>query len=158
MGRDIVTGNQAILEANALNRDLVTWQSLTSIIKSHGADEELVAQLEENMVVLFNDMLTKRKKACEHTEKLLKLQVGDVTFEEISSFKCEIASASLDQLIKAADANIIAALKLQPRIGCQWEKEDASSAWFGKWITFLAIVAGIFAFLSYILIYISATK
>ena len=152
LGRDIASGNMEILEANALNRDLVTWQSLTSIIKSQGADKELVAELEESMTVLSNEMLTRRKKACEHTEKLLKFQVNDVTFEEVSSFNCKIESASLDQLIKAADAYLIAAIKLHPRIGEQGEKERKSSTFIGKLITILAITAGIFSLLSYILI------
>lgn len=152
LGGDIVSGNMEIVEANALNRDLVTWESLISIIKSHGADEGLVIQLEENMKALSNEILTKRKRVCEYTEELLKFQIGDVAFEEVSSFNCEIESASLDELIKAADANIIAAIKLSHRIGEQGQKESASSTLLGEWITFLAITTGICSFLSYTLI------
>ena len=159
LGQDINSGGSLISEANALNRDLATWQSLTFIIKSHGADKEsveqkeLVAQMEENMTILSDEMINKRKRACKHTEKLLKLQVNDVTFEETSSINCNINSASLDQLTEAADANMIAAKKLAHRIGKQSQKESRTSTIIGKWITFIAIAAGIISsLLSYILI------
>lgn len=155
LGRDIATANQLILEANAVYRHIVTWQSLNTILKSRGGDQELVTKLEENITILYDELLSRRKQLCMYTEGLKIFKVDDrffAIFKETQSPTCKQASDSLDKLAKTADDNLSGALKIMPIVAKQIQKERASSSLIGKWITLLALATGICSLLSYIFI------